>query len=212
MARALFLRLIDPGATEQDTTRRRAALKELALADAAQTKSMQETANAFVAAHLLVTDDIGGVTTIEVSHEALIREWPPLADWLHEARDDIRLQRRIGNEAAEWARQNKPADMLYRGVVLDEAIAWATRTISNAEELAFIQASVGEQNRQQTLIRQQERAELEQHKREAALQHQLVQHQRSSLRRNRAGSIVLAVLLIAAMVLGVSTILLRATC
>ena len=30
LARALFLRLIDPGTTEQDTARRRAALTELA--------------------------------------------------------------------------------------------------------------------------------------------------------------------------------------
>ncbi|HEY7358851.1 MAG TPA: TIR domain-containing protein, partial [Ktedonobacterales bacterium] len=178
MARALFLRLIDPGATEQDTTRRRAALKELALADAAQTKIMQETANIFVAAHLLVTDDIGGVTTIEVGHEALIREWPRLTDWLHEARDDIRLQRRISSEATEWALQQQPADMLYRGVVLDEAIAWAARSTPNADEAAFIQASIDERERQREFTRQQERAELEQQKREAAMQRQLVRRQR----------------------------------
>ncbi len=34
LARALFVRLIDPGASEQDTTRRRAALSEFSLADA----------------------------------------------------------------------------------------------------------------------------------------------------------------------------------
>jgi hypothetical protein len=35
LARALFMRLIDPGITEQDTTRRRAALSELSLAERA---------------------------------------------------------------------------------------------------------------------------------------------------------------------------------
>jgi hypothetical protein len=47
LARALFLRLIDPGVTEQDTTRRRAALSELSLAEASQTRLMRKVADAF---------------------------------------------------------------------------------------------------------------------------------------------------------------------
>src|SRR6266704_6410951 len=42
LARTLFLRLIEPGATEQDTTRRRAALTELALPDPRQTALMRQ--------------------------------------------------------------------------------------------------------------------------------------------------------------------------
>src|SRR2546430_5729109 len=34
-------------------------------------------------------------TTIEVSHEALIREWARLSDWLREARLDIMTQQAI---------------------------------------------------------------------------------------------------------------------
>jgi energy-coupling factor transporter ATP-binding protein EcfA2 len=203
MARVLFQRLIDPGATEQDTVRRRAALKELDLPDAAQTKIMQDTRDAFVAAHLLVTDEIGGVTTIEVSHEALIREWPRLADWLYEARDDIRLQRRIDNETAEWVRQQKPADMLYRGTVLDEAIVWAERSTPNAEEMAFIQASIEDRERQREAVRQQERAELEQQKREAALLRQSVRRRRYVIGWMGVASAVLLIGLIVSIVLGV---------
>src|SRR5215471_4120908 len=40
LARALFLRLIDPGVTEQDTTRRRVSLTELSLPNSEQTKIM----------------------------------------------------------------------------------------------------------------------------------------------------------------------------
>src|SRR5947209_164193 len=81
LARALFLRLIDPGVTEQDTTRRRVSLEELSLPDSEQTKIMSEVAGIFIAARLLMTNVIAGTTTIEVSHEALIREWTRLADW-----------------------------------------------------------------------------------------------------------------------------------
>src|SRR5262249_28673048 len=76
LARTLFLRLIDPGVTEQDTTRRRAMLTEMIFADPEQTRLMQETLDVFVKARLLTTNVNGDTeTTIEVSHEALIREW-----------------------------------------------------------------------------------------------------------------------------------------
>src|SRR6266516_4784870 len=48
LAHALFARLIDPGASEQDTTRRRAALSELVLADTTRTRLLRETADAFI--------------------------------------------------------------------------------------------------------------------------------------------------------------------
>ncbi len=142
LARALFLRLIDPGVTEQDTTRRRAALSELSLPDAKQTTVIKEAADAFIAARLLTTNEIAGTTTIEVSHEALIHKWSRLAGWLREARDDIPLQQAISEDAAEWEQRNKPRDRLYRGSQLKEARAWARRNIPSGNEVAFLHASV----------------------------------------------------------------------
>src|SRR5439155_12394705 len=113
LTRILFLRLIDPGISEQDTTRRRAALSEFSLAEASQTHLLQETINAFIAVRLLTANEVAGTTTIEVSHEALIREWPRLAGWLREAREDIRLQQNISKDVAEWDQRNKPVDRLY---------------------------------------------------------------------------------------------------
>jgi hypothetical protein len=141
LARALFLRLIDPGATEQDTTRRRAALSEFSLPEASQTRRLQEAINAFVAARLLTTDEIAGTTTIEVSHEALIREWPRLAGWLREAREDIPLQQAISKDATEWERRGKPRDRLYRGSQLKEARLWAARNVPSSNEAAFLRSS-----------------------------------------------------------------------
>jgi hypothetical protein len=140
LARVLFLRLIDPGMTEQDTTRRRATFSEFILDDPTQTRLLRETIDTFIAARLLTTNEIAGTTTIEVSHEALIREWPRLADWLHEAREDIRLQQTISKDAAAWEQHNKPRDRLYRGSQLKEAQAWARRNTPSGNEMAFLRA------------------------------------------------------------------------
>jgi hypothetical protein len=121
LTQALFLRLIDPGATEQDTTRRRAAFSELSLVDKAETAVLHEVADIFITARLLTANEVGGTKTIEVSHEALIREWARLTEWVREARDDVRLQKRISSDATEWLERGRPEYRLYRGAGLGEA-------------------------------------------------------------------------------------------
>ena len=147
LARALFLRLIDPGTGKQDTTRRRASRAELSLAESKQTALLQEVADAFIAARLLTTNEVAGTTTIEVSHEALIREWPRLLDWLREGREDIHLQQAVSQDVAEWERRGKPRDRLYRGSQLKEAGAWAKRNFPSTNEVAFLHASVASRMR-----------------------------------------------------------------
>ncbi len=142
MAREVFLRLVSPGTTEQDTTRRRAARSEFERVDPMQTRRMQETLETFIRARLLTASQINGTTTIEVSHEALIREWKRLAGWLHEAREDIRLQEIISEDATEWEQHNKPGDRLYRGSQLKEAQAWARRNTPSGNEVAFLHAGL----------------------------------------------------------------------
>ena len=44
----------------------------------------------------------GGVE-VEVTHEALIRHWPRLRNWLDEDRTALRLRQGISNDAALWA-------------------------------------------------------------------------------------------------------------
>jgi len=161
LARALFLRLIDPGVTEQDTTRRRAPLAELSLPNPEQTKIIREATDAFVAARLLITNEIAGTTTIEVSHEALIREWTRLAEWLREAREDITLQQAISADAAEWVRRGRPIDRLYRGTQLTEAQIWAERNVPNADEVDFLHAGAVEHEYQEDVALNQKMRELD---------------------------------------------------
>ena len=145
VARDVFLRLIKPGTTEQDTTRRRAARSEFEQADSKQTQQMQETLEAFIRARLLTTtNQISGKTTIEVSHEALIREWKRLAEWLREARDDILFQQSLSEDSAEWEQRKRPGGWLYRGVQLKEALTWARRNRPSEQEAAFLRASAAQ--------------------------------------------------------------------
>ena len=141
LARTLFLRLLEPGATEQDTTRRRAARSELLLADPKDTALLEEVSEAFISARLLTSTTVFGKAVLEVSHEALIREWPRLANWLQDAREDIRLQQTISDNATSWQEKGKSRDRLYRGHQLVEARAWAKRNTPSRDELAFLRAS-----------------------------------------------------------------------
>ena len=115
LARIMFLRLLEPGASEQDTTRRRAARSELLLADPKDTVLLEQVSEAFIRARLVTSNTVAGTAVLEVSHEALIREWPRLASWLHEAREDILLQQTISEDATSWQERGKSRDRLYRG-------------------------------------------------------------------------------------------------
>lgn len=190
LARFLFLRLIDPGATEQDAARRRADFRELSLPDPQAARIIWEVANAFVAARLLVTNESAGVTTLEVSHEALIREWGRLASWLQEGREDVRLQQQISADARDWQQHGRPPDRLYRGGVLAEAQAWMLRAAPSAEEVAFIEAGLAA-SRDQQLVDQQRNAH------ELDLQRRIARRQRVALTLSGALAAVLIVAVVA---------------
>src|SRR5207245_3129093 len=64
LARTLFLRLIDPAATEQDTTRRRAARSELELSDAKETVLLEEVIEAFIRARLVTSNTMAGTAVL----------------------------------------------------------------------------------------------------------------------------------------------------
>jgi hypothetical protein len=193
MARFLFLRLIDPGATEQDATRRRADLRELALPNPQAARIIWEVANAFIAARLLVTSESAGVATLEVSHEALIREWRRLAVWLQEGREDVRLQQQISADARDWQQHGRPADRLYRGSVLAEAQAWMGRSAPSAEEVFFIETGLAA-SRDQQFVEQQRTV------RELDLQRRVARRQRIAL---SLSGLLAAVLIVAVVVVSI---------
>jgi len=65
--------------------------------------------------------------TVEFAHEALLREWPRLREWIEDDREDLRVHRNLGSAAQEWLRLGRDEGALYRGAQLAEARDWAQR-------------------------------------------------------------------------------------
>ena len=79
--------------------------------------------------------------TVEVAHEALLREWPRLREWLNQSRVDIRSQRLLGNATAEWLQAERDPSFLLRGARLDQFSAWVESTdltLTQAEAEYFL--------------------------------------------------------------------------
>jgi hypothetical protein len=84
--------------------------------------------------------------TVEVAHEALLREWPRLRQWLDESRADLRMQRVLGSATAEWLAAGRDASFLLRGARLDQFEAWMATTglALTLEERAYLVASLAD--------------------------------------------------------------------
>ena len=85
-----------------------------------------------------------GEDRFEVTHEALVRSWPRLADWLEEARVEQRKRLRLTSQAQQWDALNRDKSALLRGLVLQEAQQY--HDLDDLETL-FVQASLDEANR-----------------------------------------------------------------
>jgi WD40 repeat protein len=144
LARALFLRLINPGTIEGDATRRRIPRSELVVVDQEETSRLAQVTDAFTQARLLTANSVREISTVEVSHEALLLVWTRLQDWLHEAREDIPLQQDISEATAKWNRTGQPADRLYRGSELRDALRWRESNLPSLDEDRFLQACIKE--------------------------------------------------------------------
>jgi WD40 repeat protein len=127
LVRALMLRLVGEG--EGDTAvRRRAPLAEL---DLERNREAEEVL-AILADSRLVTVSEGSV---EVAHEALLREWPRLAEWIEEDAEDRRLRRHITQAATEWDEADRDQAELYRGARLAAALDWSADHALELNEL-----------------------------------------------------------------------------
>ncbi len=58
----------------------------------------------------------GDTRVVEVAHEALIREWPTLRDWLNQNREGLILHRQLTEDTNDWLKLGRDSGSLYRGV------------------------------------------------------------------------------------------------
>ena len=192
IARSIFLRLVQIGEDENGLdTRRRATLDEL-VPSPAETTIVQEVLNRLAAARLVVI----GHGSIELAHEALIREWPILRSWLDDDREGLLLHRHLTLAAEGWHRRGRDPGELYRGARLAQASAWSIEHTAalNRLEQEFIAAS-GDQ----TAMENAEREALLQH--ELATAQALAETQQAAAAQLRRRAIYLSIAFVLALVM-----------
>lgn len=147
IAKNIFLRLTELGEGTEDTRRR---IKSAEIITAADNKPLVE--------HVLKTlADTRLITThedeVEVAHEALIREWPTLRQWLDEDRAALQIHRRLTEATGEWIQNKRDGSFLYRDALLSTATQWAERHTAslNDQEKEFLGASQAAQRRRKLL-------------------------------------------------------------
>src|SRR5437773_4244027 len=122
---------------------------------------------------------------LEVSHEALIRSWPRLRQWLDEDRAGLRVHRRITETAEEWEGTNRDDDLLYRGARLLQAQEWGERheVELNPLEREFLSASIAFKQRLEEREREQQQRELQAAQKLAAAERKRAEEQTRATRR-----------------------------
>ena len=124
VARAILLRSAGPG-EGAEAVRRRVPLSEL---DVQRDEDVAYVLAALTDARLLTTTE----TTVEVAHEALLREWPRLRGWLEENAEGRRLHLHLAQTVGEWDEGGRDQADLFRGARLAAALDW---TADHALEL-----------------------------------------------------------------------------
>ena len=81
--------------------------------------------------------------SVEVAHEALLREWPRLREWIDEDAAGRRLRRHLTAAAADWDAAGRDQGELYRGARLAAALDWSADHAFDLNELEreFVTAS-----------------------------------------------------------------------
>ncbi len=158
----MFMRLVTLGEGVEDTRRRVRQSELLALVDNPDT--LLDVLGRFGQARLLTfdRDPITREPTVEVAHEALIREWRRLRTWLDDSRYDIRQQRLLAAAAHEWENAKRDKSYLLTGSRLAQFEGWVGQTpvALTPDERALVDASITENLRQQTVRRRVRNAAL----------------------------------------------------
>jgi len=97
-------------------------------------------------AYLLTVRHERGVALVEVTHEALLRKWPRLKNWLDEEKEFLTGKEQLDRDLADWeaAPENEKTQALLWGLKLARAQSWLTtkpRQLNDSER-KFIEASV----------------------------------------------------------------------
>jgi WD40 repeat protein len=80
---------------------------------------------AFIDARLLRSGEVGGQATVEVAHEALLRQWRPLREAIERSRRSLQMRSDLERLAADWHRNDRDESYLIRGERLVVLGGWS---------------------------------------------------------------------------------------
>ncbi|MBD1838003.1 hypothetical protein H6F78_00185 [Coleofasciculus sp. FACHB-64] len=164
----IFLRLtrLDKNAIQGEKrrdTRQRVELEDLVPSGSnlAQTKKLvQQLAGEGVRLVVTSRNQTTGKEEVEVAHEALIRYWPTLKEWLSQNRSDLQLRETICQAAEDWHQHQKQPDqdsyLIHQGGRLEDAQVLLKQpkfVHLNQEEAEYVLACLERRDR----IRRQEK-------------------------------------------------------
>lgn len=195
LARSIFLRLTELGEEWTQDTRRRVSPGEL-VRSAEEASAVASLLRTLAAARLVTT----GEDTVEVAHEALIREWPALRGWLDEDREGLRIHRHLTEASQDWEALDREPGELYRGVRLVAAGEWAVVHAGelNPLERAFLETSQEMARREEEEREAQRRRELEAAQKVAEAERKRAEEQTRATQRFRRLAAALAVVFLLA--------------
>jgi WD40 repeat protein len=204
IARNIFLRLTELGEEGTQDTRRRVAPGEL-VRTPDEAPAVESVLKRLADARLITA----GEDTVEVAHEALIREWPLLRRWLDEDREGLRTHRHLTESAQEWERLDRDPGELYRGARLAAAGEWAEAQLSlmNPLEREFLEASKELAWRREAEREERRQRELEAAQRLAASESRRAEEQTRAAGRLRRRALLLAGAMVIAISLAVVAVL-----
>lgn len=166
--RRLLLRLVEVGETGE-ATRRRITYDELLLRDVPEDvvqellDKLTDSNTRLLIANRQITargDNDRPLIYYEVGHEALIREWTRFREWINDNLENLRLGSEILQSASDWQSSNYDTAYLLTGTRLSRAEAWVDEEDATPLQREFIQVSIAETQRQETLDRNRMEREL----------------------------------------------------
>ncbi|MDX1438063.1 MAG: hypothetical protein R3335_14725, partial [Anaerolineales bacterium] len=196
IAREVFLRLTKLGEGTEDT-RRRVSLNEL-VRQTEEAAQLRAVLNTLAEARLITLNE----DSAEVAHEALIREWQRLHDWLTLDREGLILHRHLTESTQEWEIRGRDPAELYRGARLAQAVEWASVNDKslNEPERDFLAASVDQEQHEVIERESQRKRELEAAQKLALAERQRAEEQSRNADRLKRRAIYLSAVLVFACV------------
>jgi WD40 repeat protein/serine/threonine protein kinase len=163
--RELFMRLVNIG--ETDLTRRRIRRSEL------QDHDIVDHVISIYGKSRLLTFDRDPQTregTIEVAHEAIIRNWDNVRNWIEANREILQIQRRLTASATEWQQADTDPAFLATGVrlVQFESLLDSQAVLNNLER-DYIKVSVDHREEARRIEEARKEHELQLQRRSARL-------------------------------------------